>query len=183
MSTIKIACVGDSITFGYDIQEAHKWTTLLRNELQVEVLNFGINGDTTNGMLSRFNEVLFENPSLIIVTGGTNDLWYGLKDEQIIANINAMVKHAQHQDIDCLVGIPTPNFSLNAVNLVDEDYAECIRSFQNRLIKFCLLKEISYIDFSLGMKEAHYFDDGLHPNVEGQQVMMLNALNVLKKII
>ena len=85
MSEIKIACIGDSITFGYEIEETQKWTTLLSEELNVEVVNCGINGDTTAGMLSRFDAILdLHKPTHVIITGGTNDLWFGLKDELII---------------------------------------------------------------------------------------------------
>lgn len=180
MSLKKLACVGDSITFGYEIPEENKWTKLLEEKLKIEVLNFGINGDTTNGMLSRFNKVLEEHPTHILITGGTNDLWYGLKDEEIVANINAMVRHAKHENIECFVGIPIPFLNLNEPNLVDEDYAECVRSFQARLIKFCRLKELPYIDFSKGMKEQHFMNDGLHPNILGQEIMVNSAEKVLK---
>lgn len=184
MNNIKIVCIGDSITYGYEMDISQRWTNLLSNELGVEVLNFGINGDTTVGMLARFQEhVIDHKPTYVVITGGTNDLWFGLKDELIISNVFTMTRQAKFYDIVPVVGIPTPSFSLNEINFVQEDYAECIRSFQNNLIKFCNESELPFIDFSLHMDSSHFIEDGFHPNGEGHKVMSNNAIAVLMKII
>lgn len=56
MKTYKIVCIGDSITFGYEIKEAQKRTALLSEALGLEIVNCGVNGDTTADMLSRFDK-------------------------------------------------------------------------------------------------------------------------------
>ncbi len=184
MHTPKIVCIGDSITFGYEIENTQKWTTLLNNEINFEVINCGVNGDTTAGMLSRFQHVIeTHNPSHVILTGGTNDLWFGLKDEHIISNIHAMAKLAKHYDIKIIIGIPTPFFNLNELNFVQENYSECIRSYKRMLIDYCTEKEFPYIQFSNNLLQEHFLDDGLHPNEKGQIIMMKNANQVLKKIL
>ena len=173
MQSQKIVCIGDSITFGYEITHTEKWTALLSDSLKIEVINCGVNGDTTAGMLSRFEQILLKHePTHILITGGTNDLWFGLKDELIISNIFAMCRQAKHNKIIPIVGIITPSFSLNELNFIGEDYAECIRSFQNILIRFCDDKALDYIDFSVNMQKEHFMEDGLHPNIKGQQLMM-----------
>ena len=184
MKDIKIVCLGDSITFGYELEASKRWTNLLSAELDVEVLNFGINGDTTSGMLARFQQhVIDQNPTHVIITGGTNDLWFGLRDEHIILNILTMSRQAKFYDIIPIVGIPTPSFNLNELNFVGEDYAECIRSFQNNLIKFCYEKEVPFINFSKHMDTNHFLDDKLHPNEEGHKMMGNNVITELEKII
>ena len=183
MQLHKIACIGDSITFAYEICDAQKWTTLLSHALNIEVINYGVNGDTTAGMLSRFEQVLSTHkPTHIIITGGTNDLWFGLKDELIISNIFAMCRQAKHNNIIPIVGIPTSSFSLNELNFIGEDYAECIRSFQNILIRFCVDKELAYVDFSTNLQKEHFMEDGLHPNIKGQNIMIENAKRALNKL-
>jgi lysophospholipase L1-like esterase len=184
MNSVKIVCIGDSITFGYDIEASRKWTTLLGEELKVDVVNCGINGDTTAGMLSRFEQIILKyNPTHIIITGGTNDLWFGLKDEYIISNVFTMARQAKFLNITPIVGVPTPSYNLNENNFVQEDYAECIRSFQNTLLHFCKEKDIVTIDFSIKMKINHFFEDGIHPNNSGQHIMKNNAAMTLHKII
>ncbi|HKJ99099.1 MAG TPA: hypothetical protein VJ959_09270 [Desulfotignum sp.] len=51
---MKIICHGDSLTRGSDIATPHTWTALLGNQLNIPVVNTGISGDTTAGMLARF---------------------------------------------------------------------------------------------------------------------------------
>lgn len=180
---MKLLCIGDSITFGYELEVDKRWTSLLANELGIDVINSGINGDTTAGMLARFNEaILSHKPTHTIILGGTNDLWFGLKDEVIIANIYVMCKQAVYNNILPIVGIPTPCFNLNELNFVREDYAECIRSFRNILIDFCNYKELRYIDFGTNLESIHFMHDGVHPNSEGNQVMKENLKNYLINI-
>jgi len=183
-NTSKILCIGDSITFGYELDHTKKWTTLLGEELQAEVINCGVNGDTTAGMLSRFdNNLNLYNPTHVIITGGTNDLWFGLKDELIIANIFTMARQAKFCDIIPVIGIPPSTINLNELNFLQEDFAECVRSFQNTLLNFCKEKEILTIDFSKNMSINHYMEDGLHINEAGQNIMAINAAAILSKIM
>ncbi len=181
---VKIACIGDSITFGFDLEAPKKWTTLLSKALNVAVINYGINGDTTAGMLGRFEQMIVQHrPTHIIITGGTNDLWFGLKDELIISNIHAMAKYAKHYEIQVVIGIPTPFYNLNELNFIQENFSECIRSFKTTLIAYCNQKETPYIDFSNNLTPAHFLEDDLHPNEKGQELMMENARVELKKLI
>ena len=65
---MELICLGDSLTYGYGVRSAHRWSTLVGQALQCEVTNLGICGDTTGGMLVRLNtEVIpkMRNLSLI----------------------------------------------------------------------------------------------------------------------
>ena len=49
----KIICHGDSLTEGADIEPVYRWPALLQNALGgIEVINTGIGGDSTAGLLS-----------------------------------------------------------------------------------------------------------------------------------
>lgn len=184
MKTYKIVCIGDSITFGYEIKEAQKRTALLSKALGLEIVNCGVNGDTTAGMLSRFEQIIINhNPTHVIIAGGTNDLWFGLQDELIIANIHAMVRLARHNEIESIVGIPTAFFNLNELYFVQENFSECLRSFKTTLMDYCVKKEQLFIDFSLNLNIDCFLEDGLHPNDEGHKVMGNNAVAGLVNLI
>ena len=74
-----LICIGDSLTEGADIPAGHSWPELVGNALNMDVINGGIGGDTTTGMLARFHpEVVARKPALVFILGGTNDLWWGL---------------------------------------------------------------------------------------------------------
>lgn len=93
----KVVCIGDSLTEGYGIQEHERWSNLVADQSEIEIINSGISGDTSAGMLSRFNKMVIKlNPTHVIITGGTNDLLLNIPDNQIIANILAMTRYARH---------------------------------------------------------------------------------------
>ena len=61
---MKLFCLGDSLTFGFGMSRNVRWTTLVEQETGWQVVNRGINGDTTGGMLARLGpEVLTEYPA------------------------------------------------------------------------------------------------------------------------
>lgn len=170
---MKLLCIGDSLTFGYETDISNKWTSLLELELDIKVINLGINGDTTSGMLSRFISAIKEfEPTHCLIFGGTNDLWFGLKDEFILSNIYAMCKQAIYTGIIPIVGIPTPCFNLNEKNLTGENYSKCIIRFQKALMVFCLNKDINYVDFNNGITRSCFMEDGIHYNEKGHIYLM-----------
>ena len=50
---MKMVCIGDSLTYGLGIPVNENWAALLGRELGFEVVNKGVNGDTSGGMLAR----------------------------------------------------------------------------------------------------------------------------------
>ena len=131
----KIICIGDSLTAGYGVTINQRWSTLLEEDLSMEIVNSGISGDTTAGMLARFYETAIRHkPDYIIVTGGTNDIWLNLSDNTIIGNILAMTRHAKYYDVTPIIGIPTPFHNLGDFN--DTSPFHSTSSFCNRLNTF-----------------------------------------------
>lgn len=181
---MKLLCLGDSLTEGFGIGPDFRWTNLLQKELKIEIVNCGISGDTTAGMLARCERLLLKHkPTDIIIFGGTNDLWFGLRDEFILSNIHAMQRQAMHYSVHSIIGIPTPSVDLNELNMVHENYSECIRSYKNNLITYCDEDYQAYVDFGQLMSLEHFFKDGIHPNKNGHKVMMNNVKQLLLKFI
>ena len=69
----KIVCLGDSLTFG---SVGYSYIRFLRHPL--EVINKGVNGDTTYGALKRLRRIVaypeYEAADTYIVGIGTNDV-------------------------------------------------------------------------------------------------------------
>jgi lysophospholipase L1-like esterase len=186
---VKLVCIGDSLTEGYGIRQAYRWSNLLNKDLNMEIINSGISGDTTSGMLARFhNMVIVHNPTHVIITGGTNDLWFNLSDEQIISNILAMTRYARYNGIISIIGIPTPYYydkqvCPNSTFLDAKTHSERIEGYRKKLISFALEDGLNIIDFSLNMTCDLFLEDGLHPNERGHEIMKENAENVLLQIL
>lgn len=189
MDKVKIVCIGDSLTEGYQIPAGSCWPSLLNQESAYEVVNSGICGDTTCGMLARFHEmVILHKPNYVIIMGGTNDIWFNTPDQQIIGNILAMTRLARHYKIQSIIGIPTPYYlpepgegkhffmNLKGMYLRLGEYIQTLK-------QFALDDNQPIIDFSLHMNAGLFLEDGLHPNKEGHQKMAEVAKNSLFPIL
>jgi acyl-CoA thioesterase-1 len=69
-----IVCFGDSITAGVGAGAGEGYPDRLAARLGVEVVNAGVPGDTSSDGLARLDGVLAQNPWLVIVELGGNDL-------------------------------------------------------------------------------------------------------------
>src|SRR3954469_23880998 len=79
---IKIACVGDSITFGYGLQEVEKYPAVLGKLLgdRYQIGNFGVNGatllkkgDNPYWKVPAFQAATDFKPNIVVIKLGTND--------------------------------------------------------------------------------------------------------------
>ena len=48
---MKIVCLGDSLTYGFMVRRSKIWTKLSEDKTGFEIINEGISGDTSGGML------------------------------------------------------------------------------------------------------------------------------------
>ena len=93
---MKLICIGDSLTFGYGVRPSQRWTRLCAQETGWEIVNEGISGDTTGGMLVRLRALLAERDicvqrPLVLLMGGANDIFFSGTDTGARANMGAML--------------------------------------------------------------------------------------------
>ena len=69
-----IVCFGDSLTAGVGRGDAPSYPDHLAGRLGVEVVNAGVPGDTAGLALRRIDGVLAEDPWLVVVALGGNDI-------------------------------------------------------------------------------------------------------------
>jgi lysophospholipase L1-like esterase len=97
-----VVALGDSLTFGYRMRDPYaidtrvpypaQLETLLREKIkgrkQAVVINAGVNGDSTDGMLWRFGQaVARERPDVVVVWGGINDLGAAQSSERVMEKL------------------------------------------------------------------------------------------------
>ena len=181
--------MGDSLTQGYELTIEESWPHILFEKLHIQVINSGISGDTTGGMLARFQpHVIKHNPSHVIIMGGTNDLWINVPECVILSNILAMTRQAKYKGIIPIVAIPPGCIGADDLpeeNLFSnlEQLGSLVRSYQQSLRKFVLEDERYYIDFSDCLKKEDYMEDGIHPNKKGHHIMAAIAKTAIDKLI
>lgn len=168
----KIVFMGDSLTEGYGVLNSERFTELFKNYRHIEVINSGISGDTTVGMLARFHEMVIKyNPSHVFIMGGSNDVYLQVHDRSIISNILAMMRYAKYHGIEVIIGIPTPIFegdlAPSIVYLNPKPAQKALKQYRNLLIQFCIEEDLEYIDLYEGFQNEWMTSDGLHPNEKG----------------
>lgn len=181
---MKIVCLGDSHTYGLGISRSDIWTRLAAMELNADIINKGVSGDTTGGMLSRLEkDVFLEKPDAVFIMGGTNDLIAGADLGMVQANIMSIVHLVYYNNILPVIGIPVKpdvkNMRSDWRDFCDfEKVVEDLERYREWLKKFCRLFNTRYIDFwweydSIMGKKGYsfYFSDGVHPTKEGHAVL------------
>lgn len=177
---MKIVALGDSITYGFPYLPEFSWVRLVSDELGIAMMNKGINGDTTWGMLERFAlDVTAHHPSHVIILGGANDAFEGVIANEALDNIIKMVQMAGESGIVPWIGLPTPcNFAEEAL----------LEQYRQLLHRYTAANGIGLIDFYSamlnpagdGIWERLYFD-GVHPNEAGYRVMAGVAADFLRR--
>lgn len=193
----KIICHGDSLTLGTDIEPAFRWPSLLQNALGgIEIFNSGIGGDSTAGLLSRFNaDVVSQQPDAVIIMGGTNDFWWGLPANTVVANLFTMAYQSRHYGIVPVFGLPTPfdvrtaeqqpwsppeqgyDGMLEAILLLTQRLAREARESEILILDFYRL----FLDENDKVDPTLFLEDGVHPNGQGNREMASLAARELKK--
>ena len=168
-NTDEIICIGDSLTSGYGIHRNKSWTYLLKENLKLNIINKGINGDTSVGLLSRFlKDVLTPKPKICIIMCGTNDILSGRSINSIIDNLNIMIKDCLSNNIVPIILSPPKTLKSLAKKLWDEhvDYADVndkLNLLNNLVKKLCTLNNVPKVNICNLIKEENiYFNDGIH---------------------
>ena len=185
---------GDSLTEASDIDKNYSWPTLIENRLNVRIINSGIGGDTSGGLLARFYpDVVQHGPDMVVILGGTNDLWWDLEVNLIQANIFAMTCQAEFHKITPIVGLPLP---LLTANLQRQEmmapiagWPKCVQKLADlaaALTASAQESDIALLDFYhpfIGQNgepiSEYYLEDGLHPNKQGHLLMAEKAVELL----
>ena len=182
----QILCHGDSLTEGTDIEAAYRWPSLLQNALGTEVINTGIGGDTTAGLLSRFStDVIPRRPGAVILMGGTNDFWWDLPNNTVLANLFSMAYQAQFHGIAPLIGLPMPfdrhRAAKQPYSPPEGGYDQLLTKVESLGQKLKTAAEESdipvldffhlFIDDGGQIRSDLFLDDGMHANRQGHRMM------------
>ena len=178
---MRIVCIGDSMTFGYKIPRAKTWIALVQQQLGVELINCGVTGDTSGGMLARFERALLENrPDAVFIMGGVNDLINGAWIGTVQSNLAAMAHQAMARQIVPILTVPAPLRSQNIRSdwCLLADFVEVDRQMvvlREWLLLFGQIFHVDIIDLyrffqSYGEADDLYQADGIHLTQAGHRL-------------
>lgn len=176
---MKIVCLGDSLTFGYQVSHEEKWHVIAEKKTGIHMQNCGVNGDTTDGMLDRIQQQVFdEKPDGVILMGGYNDIFFNRSWERATRNMIEMVELSRDQNLMVFVAIPPPILLpvplKEGVEIIDfKKSAAMIESYCQWLREFTASSQIPTLDFRDTIDWTHkdLYLDGIHQSPEGHQRM------------
>src|SRR5688500_7416903 len=167
---LKIVALGDSLTSGHRLPKGDAYPALLEKALEdadlpFDVVNHGVNGDTSAGGLRRLEAALDEKPQILIVAFGANDGLRGVPIPQVRANLAKIIEIAQARGVAVLlVGMEALplygwQYTIDFHNL----WPELAAKYQVPLVPFIL-------DGVLGTPEL-MSPDGVHRNAAGSRLI------------
>lgn len=170
-----IVFVGDSITDFFRLNEFFHG---------IYVINRGIGGDTTDGLLKRLDESVFDlSPSKVFILIGTNDIGDDKSETHITGNISTIIDRIREK-------CPKTKIYLQSIYPVSRAKNKKVRKFivgkrdnekicrvNERLRKIAAEKGIVYIDVYSHLTDAtgnlrlEYTIEGLHLTTAGYRVV------------
>lgn len=178
---MRICCVGDSITFGYD-DEKGGWAERLKKKWAAtdehRVYNLGIPGDTSTGVKTRiFTECHTRKADIIVIAIGINDSRYHndkpeMTKETFVENLLDIADEALKVTPKLLfVGLTPIEQSMTTPVSWDERYsykAERVTDFSDLIDGFCKNHKFAFVQVKdcVGVDEL---PDGLHPNTSAHE--------------
>jgi N-acetylglucosamine-6-sulfatase len=170
-ATIELLFVGDSITDGWRNLGQPVWD---QHWAPLKPANFGIGGDTTQGVLWRMQNGELDNfkAKLIVLMLGTNNINRNPVDEIVDGDrlIVEEFKKRQPQAKVLLLGV-FPR-AVDATN----PFRATIKEINSKLAKLADNKQVFFMDIGDkfltpdGTLTAEIMPDGLHPNLRGYRI-------------
>lgn len=90
-----IVAFGDSLVFGYGASMGNDFVSVLEKQTGREIINMGINGNTTADGLARIDTVTALKPSVVLVLLGGNDFLRKVPATETFKNLNEIVEKLQ----------------------------------------------------------------------------------------
>ncbi len=177
-----VVWIGDSLT------EQGWWGFLSRER---DIVNRGIGGDNTYGMLDRLPEILDFAPRKIFLMGGVNDLSAGYSIEEIVENMRQMVEMIHQRLPECelyLQSVITPNNEVLAYSYIKDKQAE-VKALNVAYKAICDEGLAQWVDIAslleneAGELKEELTKDGIHLHPEAYFIWVehLKKMNYLRK--
>jgi acyl-CoA thioesterase-1 len=179
----KILIVGDSLSAAYGIPQQQGWAALLQKKLQLknyryDVVNASMSGETSSGGASRINTALQKTkPAIVILELGANDGLRGLPVNEMITNLSNIIRQSKQSGAKVLlIGMQIPpNYGPKYSEAFSQSYQRLSHEHKIPLVPF-MLKNIA-------VQPDLIQQDGLHPNVLAQPMILENIWPQLKLLL
>ena len=171
--SLNVIVLGDSLVAGYGLLKNDGFINQLQNKInsnniKLNLVNGGVSGETSSGLLNRLEWVLEEKFDGVIVSIGANDALRGINPKLTFQNINNILNYLKKNQIpSMLIGMKAPNnLGKRYVNEFNSIYPNLAKIYKVSFYPF-FLKDVVLVP-SLNQ------DDMIHPNKKGVKKIVEN---------
>ena len=172
---VRIMLYGDSLMAGYGLAQNENLAEELNRNLQTNentfsILNASISGNTSKNGLSRIDWSLRDNPDIVILCLGANDVLRGISPELTMANLDSIInKFIKNGSIVILAGMLSPeNMGSEYQNKFDSIYPKLAKNYDLIFMPFLLE--------GVALDKKYLQSDYKHPNKLGIKIIASNLL-------
>ncbi len=174
-----IIAFGDSLTAGYGVDLSESYPYILEKRLKdeklsVEVINMGVSGETTQGGVDRVSFVLGQNPDVVLLGLGANDMLRSLPPSLVKTNLDSIINTLLEADKKVvLLGMKSSVTNGGAYRKeFDVIYEDLAGKYNIPLVSFFLS--------GVALHPSLNISDGIHPNKAGyEKIVDENIVPVL----
>ncbi|OXL21809.1 arylesterase [Psychrobacter sp. DAB_AL32B] len=178
---ITILALGDSLTEGLGVDNDANYPAQLEVRLKelgyknVKVVNSGLSGETSTGLVNRLDWVLQTKPDITILTVGANDAIRGIDVATVEANIRTAVKRLQDGGSEVILG------GMQIYDNLGSDYVKSFAAIYPRVAKDMNVTLIPFFLDGVGGDPKLNQADAIHPTREGYKIIVNdNILPILQ---
>jgi len=171
--SLNVIVLGDSLVAGYGLLKNDGFVNQLQNKInsnnmKLSLVNGGVSGETSSGLLNRLEWVLEEQFDGVIVSIGANDTLRGINPELTFQNINNILNYLKKNKIpSMLIGMKAPN------NL-GKDYVSEFNKIYPNLAKIYRVSFYPFFLKDVALVPSLNQDDMIHPNKKGVKKIVEN---------
>ncbi|ERL56488.1 Arylesterase precursor [Psychrobacter aquaticus CMS 56] len=180
-SSITVLALGDSLTEGLGVANDAHYPAQLETRLQelgykdAKVINSGLSGETSTGLVNRLDWVLQTKPDVTILTIGANDAMRGIDVAIVEANIRTAIERLQDNGSEVILG------GMQIYDNLGSDYVQSFAAIYPRIAEDMDVTLIPFFLAGVGGDPELNQADAIHPTKEGYTVIVNdNILPILE---
>jgi acyl-CoA thioesterase-1 len=176
--------VGTSLTAGLGLETEDSYPSLVQRKidsagLRYEVVNAGVSGETSSGLLQRLDWLLRQKFDVVLIETGANDGLRGIPIETMESNIRQIIERVRAARPGARIVLvqmeAPPNLGRSYTQRFRGVFPSVAKAENVELLPFLL-------DGVAGERELNQ-GDGIHPNVEGSRVVAENVWRGLRPLL
>lgn len=166
-----IVAFGDSLVEGVGASAGNDFVSVVGRTLGVVIINKGKSGDTTADGLARIDDALAEDPGIVMVLLGGNDVLRRVPKKDTFANLGTIIERLQSAGaVVVLLGVRGGILGDGYAG----DYEALTKKYHTAYVSNVLEGLIT---------NPKYMYDGIHPNDQGYVIVAGRVVEVLQKVM